>query len=226
MEVDHGPYLIDNNIFLSTNAIQDWSEGGAFAHNLIGGTVATWPQGRRTPIFAPHTTEWLGIRHIIGGDDRYYNNVFTGSPATAKWADAFYQPDYVPQHYGLDVYDSSLLRVKADGNVYTNGDAAAPAAFETNVKKEEGTPPALITKENGQVTLQWRIPSHTGQVVNTAMLGKARIPQQRFENPDGSPLQIDHDYFGNVRSTAAPNAGPFENNNGSTIIVWPKTPKR
>src|SRR5690349_2165710 len=28
VEVNHGPYLIDNNIFLSTNAIQDWSEGG------------------------------------------------------------------------------------------------------------------------------------------------------------------------------------------------------
>jgi hypothetical protein len=222
MEVDHGPYLIDNNIFLSTNAIQDWSQGGAYAHNLIGGTVAFWPQGRRTPFFEPHTTHWLGIRHIIGGDDRYYNNVFTGSPATAKWADAFYQPDYIPQHYGLDVYDSSLLKVKADGNVYTNGDAAAPGIFETNVQREEQPPPTLIINNNGQVQLQWHVPRHSGQLVNTALLGKARIPQQAFENPDRSPITIDKDYFGNERGNR-PKAGPFENvQSTTTITVWPK----
>lgn len=218
MEVNHGPYIIDNNIFLSTNAIQDWSQGGAFAHNLIGGTVAFLPQGRRTPFFTPHTTHWQGLRDIIGSDNRYYNNVFTGSKATAKWADAFYQPKEIPQHYCLDVYNKALLRVKADGNVYLNG--ATPGTFETNVTREQKQPPKLESNANGQVQLIWDGPTNTGQLVTTALLGKARIPKAAFENPDGTPLKIDIDYFGNPRNAAQPGAGPFQNVKGGAIMVW------
>ena len=42
------------------------------------------------------------------------------------------------------------------------------------------------------------------------MLGKAMIPDQAFENPDGSPLKIDTDYSGKKRSEKNPSAGPFE----------------
>jgi alpha-N-arabinofuranosidase len=41
------------------------------------------------------------------------------------------------------------------------------------------------------------------------LLGKARIPGLGFENPDGTPLTIDTDYFGKQRGTT-PTAGPFE----------------
>jgi hypothetical protein len=39
-EVDHGPYLVDNNLLLSGFSIKDWSEGGAYVHNLIAGMVS------------------------------------------------------------------------------------------------------------------------------------------------------------------------------------------
>jgi hypothetical protein len=218
VEVDHGPFVIDNNIFLSTNAIQDWSEGGAYAHNVIGGTVATWKQGRRTPYFKPHSTTWVGIEDISGGDDRYYNNIFTGNKETAKPSFAFFQPKYIKQHDGLDVYDSVEYKVIAEGNVYTNG--AAPGAFETNVTKQPATAPILSCKDNGTVLLNWNCPSQKVTLVSSKMLGKARVPDARFENPDGSSLTIDIDYYGKKRNTNTPNAGPFES--GSSLIVWPK----
>jgi len=37
VEVDHGPFLVDNNIFLSPTALLVVSQGGAYAHNLIAG---------------------------------------------------------------------------------------------------------------------------------------------------------------------------------------------
>ncbi len=222
-EVDHGPYLIDNNIFLSANAILDWSEGGAFAHNLIGGTVAFLPQERRTPFFKPHTTEWLGLSHIIGGDDRYYNNVFTGSEATSKRAGAFYRPESIKQHYGLNVYDSALLKMKAGGNVYQNG--ANPGAFETNVKKENKKPAELLFTADGRVQLDWEGTSATGQLITTELLGKAIIPQQSFGNPDGAALKINIDYFGKPRNATRPTAGPFQNVASNLITVWPKNAK-
>lgn len=39
IEVNHGPFLIDNNILLSDVSIGTMSEGGAFVHNLILGKV-------------------------------------------------------------------------------------------------------------------------------------------------------------------------------------------
>lgn len=35
IEVNHGPYLVDNNIFLSSHSLKIQTEGGAFVHNLI-----------------------------------------------------------------------------------------------------------------------------------------------------------------------------------------------
>jgi hypothetical protein len=221
VEVDHGPFVIDNNIFLSTNAIQDWSEGGAYLHNIIGGTVATLKQRRRTPYFKPHTTEWIGIEDISGGDDRYYNNVFTGRKETAKPAFAFFQPEYVKQHEGLDVYDSVEYRVFADGNVYTNG--AVPGKFESNVTQLTTAEPELVFNDNGSVLLKWNSPVQKGKLLTSEVLGKAKIPNQRFEKPDGSEMVIDADYFGKKRSTKTPNVGPFEG--GKDFIVWPKVQK-
>ncbi len=48
-------------------------------------------------------------------------------------------------------------------------------------------------------------------LVTTALLGKARIPGLAYENPDGSPLKVDTDYFGKRRSKTNPTPGPFEN---------------
>ena len=48
MEVNHGPFLIENNIMLSPISVRDWSEGGAFVHNLIAGNIELRPQGRET----------------------------------------------------------------------------------------------------------------------------------------------------------------------------------
>ncbi len=45
-------------------------------------------------------------------------------------------------------------------------------------------------------------------VITSETLGKAFEPEQRFENPDGSPITFDSDYFGNHRgSSSLP--GPF-----------------
>jgi alpha-N-arabinofuranosidase len=43
------------------------------------------------------------------------------------------------------------------------------------------------------------------------LLGKAKVSGLAYENPDGSPLVLDTDYFGKKRKPAAPFPGPFEN---------------
>ena len=44
-----------------------------------------------------------------------------------------------------------------------------------------------------------------------ALLGRAVIPDLPFERPDGTPLSINTDYFGQRRNPSNPAPGPFEN---------------
>ena len=79
VEVNHGPFLVDNNIFLSNRSLLDVSQGGAYAHNLFAGRIAPHPElNRETPFHTPHPTEVAGLLEIDGGDNRFYNNPFVG----------------------------------------------------------------------------------------------------------------------------------------------------
>ena len=57
------------------------------------------------------------------------------------------------------------------------------------------------------------------RLANTELLGKAKIPGLAYENPDGSSLKIDNDYFGKKRSEAAPAPGPFEKIGTNPIML-------
>jgi len=59
-------------------------------------------------------------------------------------------------------------------------------------------------------------------LVTIELLGKAKVPGLAYENPDGSPLKVDRDYFGQRRSTANPTPGPFEKpgKGAVRIKVW------
>ena len=60
-------------------------------------------------------------------------------------------------------------------------------------------------------------------LVTTALLGKAKVPQQEYTLADGSPMAVDTDYLGAKRDASNPFPGPFENASGD-LKVWPKRP--
>lgn len=79
VEVCHGPYLIDHNLFLSPMSFRNMAQGGAFAHNLFAGRFVVCSElTRYTPYHVPHDTDVAGYANITGGDDRFINNVFLG----------------------------------------------------------------------------------------------------------------------------------------------------
>ena len=81
VEVDHGPFLMDNNLFLSASTLVDRSQGGAYVHNLFAGAIKLLPyDSRQTPFLKPHSTEVAGYHDNPNGDDRYYNNLFVAAP--------------------------------------------------------------------------------------------------------------------------------------------------
>ena len=223
-EVNHGPYLVDNNMFLSEVALRDMSEGGAYVHNLMAGAIKSAPNDRQTPYHLPHSTKLAGLKNILGGDSRFYNNIFVAGDAEIPSRN---DPEAERKTgYGLEVYNAVKLPVQIEGNVYFKG--AKPYIRETNYVEKAGFDPKIKIVEEGEsvylhITLDQSCKALDNTLVTTKLLGKAMIPNQAYENPDGSPLKIDTDYFGRKRSKANPTAGPFENPPEGKLIlkVWP-----
>lgn len=201
VEVNHGPFLIDNNILLSKLSVRDWSEGGAYVHNLFAGNFEVKPQNRFTPYHLPHSTEMAGLKQTRCGDNRFYNNIFMNG---------WHEPEFL--NNALAPYTNSALPVIANGNVYVNGveSFSTEKNFLKIDKKVEFTIPE--NKDAVQVSFNFfpEIKKIKANKITSELLGKAIIPEQAFENSDGSPITIDYDYSGNKRISKNPTPGPFE----------------
>ena len=228
VEVNHGPFLVDNNLFLSEVSLLDWSEGGAYAHNLMAGKIISRPELKRsTPYHPAHSTVVAGLVNIKGGDNRFYNNILVGAGEASM--DAGQTAGKDPQRasgYGLWVYDKRELPVQTGGNVYYHG--ARPYAGESNQVEKPGLNPDIqVITEGDRVILLLTLDEVAGKLntalVTTALLGKAEIPRLSYENPDGLPLKVDTDYFGRRRNASRPTPGPFENPGSGRLRmqVWP-----
>ena len=103
------------------------------------------------------------------------------------------------------------LPVWAEQNAYFNG--ARPWKKETDalVDTEDKVTLSLEEKDGSWIlrtNLGRFLSAHGARMVDTDRLGMAFEPEQRFENPDGTPIRFDTDYFGNPVPDA-PTVGPF-----------------
>lgn len=210
VEVDHGPFVVDNNLFLSPESLLDVSRGGAYAHNLFTGAFRMNEyDARLTPFHKAHSTEVAGLHDNPAGDDRFLNNLLT------RRAD-------------LRVYDKARLPMFIEDNVHLDG--ARPAKGEKNPLVAKDFDPAFrLVEKDGAVWLEGKLDAAWAQEsprkpVTTERLGKAVVPDLPYENRDGSPLTMDSDHFGAKRNLDNPFPGPFELPQGGdlSVKVWPK----
>lgn len=226
LEVNHGPFVIDNNICLSDNC-RHLSQGGAYVHNLFAGKWGNWENGRSTPYFKPHSTEKIADHDMYVGDDRFYNNVFVGNGGESLYIIEDTN-EGVPFYfsYGLQCYEFRPQLPETGGNVYYYG--AMPCKNEKG-QIIELDPGITIREEGENVFLEFYVsPEHLKtetQIVTGDFLGRAKVPEAPFEDHDGSALVIDTDYFREKRDPESPSPGPFENTDpGKNVFrVWPIT---
>jgi hypothetical protein len=238
VEVSHGPYLVEHNVFGSPVSLEVMSQGGAFVNNLVCGTVAVVAVPERpTPYHRPHSTQVAGYAAIHAGDDRYIGNVFLGGDVAsaygpgsrdgevAGYGTAFYNghPTSLAAYIGL-VGDPSLgdhnrfedvkQPVYIRDNVY--GPGATPFDGEQGAVQAEVT--AEIADEGDHVYLSASgFDALRRPVVTGRDLPPVRIVDAEFEEPDGTPAVLDVDLTG-VRKTEGP-AGPLAEP-GERIRVW------
>ena len=210
VEVNHGPFLVDNNLFLSPFGILESCGGGAYVHNLFACEIILRAElQRETPFHKPHSTKVLGLSKVVGDDERFYNNMFVG-------------------YKGLSVYDENAVNLQAGGNVFM--DTAKQNINEHDALVLEGLLPEIKLEEKPD---GWwlemyvepeRILTQKFNIVTTELLGKAIISKALYENPDGTPYRIETDYFGEKTRTKNPAPGPFQFKNEKIIRlkVWTK----
>jgi len=214
VEVNHGPFLVDNNVFLSPAGLLESCGGGAYVHNLFGCQIRLRAElTRKTPFHKPHSTEILGLSKVVGDDERFYNNLFVA-------------------HRGLSVYGEKAENLRAADNVYLAGaqpsnhdrDALVVADFDPAIRLQE--------KPNGwwldiSIDPDWTSAQKRG-VITTESLARAMVSSAPYENPNGTPYRLDTDFFAKKRNTKNPAPGPFRFSNEKKISlkVWPKDKNR
>jgi alpha-N-arabinofuranosidase len=205
VEVDHGPFLVDNNLFLSKISQRSVSQGGAYVHNLFcGGTQLIPFDARMTPFMKPHSTQLAGLHNNPDGDIRFYNNLFT-------------------QAGDITLFNETTLPMALAGNVLVDG--AKPCTQEVDPLVDSGFDTKIRIVEAGagrqlEIALDksWA-DQYQRKLVTTELLGKATIPDLRFEHSDGTPIRIDTDFSGRTRDPHNPFPGPFEHPAGGTLSV-------
>lgn len=208
-EVDHGPITVDHNFFLSKASVMENSDGIAFVHNLFNGFFNVADDGRYVPYHLNHSTEVKGFKSMLHGDHRYYNNIFIGGTNTKE-------------HYGLAGYEKAQWPIFAAGNLFLNG--AKPATDGQGKVYTTSVNEIQVEEIDNEVYLI--LPEELEQFVRTnttpvdaECLGKTRLSNYPYENPDGTPISLEKDFLGK-QHTGNPVAGPVENIKGTKIKVW------
>ena len=249
VEVSHGPYLVEHNVFASPASLEIFSQGGAFVHNLVCGAVSLEPVVERpTPYHLPHSTQVAGYAAIVGGDDRHIGNLFLGGdPKDAYGPTA--RPEQVPLHgtVGYTGFPASLaeyLDLVSDpargdhgrftgvgqpaylrDNVFASG--AEPAADEPGALVLTGDVRVALVDEGDACYLETDLPvafdSTRLDLVTGHDLERVRFVDAEFEERDGGMAIMGVDLVGAAKAAGgAYPAGPLASlaSGQARIRVW------
>jgi alpha-N-arabinofuranosidase len=221
-EVNHGPFMVDHNVclsrfpikpgthWMSRHTVLDVSQGGAYVHNLFVNGVLFHNELRRdTPYMEAHSTSVGGLRNIPGGDNRFYSNILVNR--------------------GFIGYEKAGMPSWIKGNVFLQQAQASPLDDSALLSADFDSRIKLIEKPDGmylEITLDKSWTETPRPLVTTDLLGKAKVPNLPYLQPDRTPYRLDTDYLGQKRNGDNPFPGPFElpEADKHVLKVWPVFP--
>ena len=173
---------------------------------------------------------------ILHGDDRVYNNImiqtypvndktpqdfdynqagtaaFDIFPTYEEWI-AQFNIGKEPDMKGLGKAHFGHLPVWIDGNAYFNGANVFAKEKKNFINDTDKAFFELTAAEDGSFSVNTNVyellQDYRVDIIDSDVLGKAFEPEQRFENPDGSTIHFDTDYFGRRRYGKNAYPGPF-----------------
>ena len=221
---------------------------GAFGliNSGVDSVVNGQREPRYTPYHIRHRTEVAGFMTILHGDDRVYNNIFVQKwpvtddartpqssdyevagtacfdifPSYEDWISNFMM-GREPDMRHLAQYHFGHLPVWVSGNAYFNGATVSRHEAHGLIDRDAKVTVEIVERD-GRPVLKTNVYDFLGDfrdgIITSDILGCAFEPEQRFENPDGTPITFDRDYFGGHRGLDTL-PGPFAEGEGERV-VW------
>lgn len=152
------------------------------------------------PVKEAEVTEDMGFTTV--NNNICGTEIFDSFLNYQTWIDQF-DMEHLPDMTALQDYHFRSLPVWINGNVYLNGARSWKLEKDKFVDHTHKVTVELIEEGN-----QYRLKTNLAQVLKdyttgmicTQTLGKALEPDEYFENPDGTPIIFDRDYFSEHRS--------------------------
>ena len=183
-----------------------------FYNNIF---VQKWPKNAVT---VPHDSD----------DDSDEENREVGThvmneyPTYDTWIAQFDMDTDTPNMRKLEPGHRGHLPVWSEGNVYLNGAEAYQHEPNPLVDTEHDIHVDLA-EENGKPVLKTNLyeylKDYSVGMMNSGRLGLAFEPEEGYENPDGTPITFDSDYFGNHRGMDVL-PGPFASAEDAKHLLW------
>ncbi len=171
--------------------------------------------------------EPMPIHHDADNSLSYENrevgtHVMNEYPTYEEWIAKFDMDTETPNMKKLEPAHFQHLPVWSKGNVYLNGAQAWKHEIDPLVDNTHEITLELTQKDGKPVlatNLYEFLGDYAADMVNSDVLGYAFEPEEAFENPDGTPITFDEDYFGNHRG-AQVLPGPFASKEYSENQLW------
>ena len=170
-----------------------------FYNNIF---VQHWPVEHEESVMEPGFDVYL--------NERVGTEIFDDYMTYEEWISQF---DFTkrPDMLALMNIHYRRLPVWIEGNAYFSG-ARAFKKEKHNLVCDDEDVYVRVKEADGTFVLETNLYEKLGKfkdgIICTETLGKAFEPEEAFENPDGTPIQFDTDYFGNHRGISAV-PGPF-----------------
>ena len=180
-----------------------------FYNNIF---VQKWPQ---EDVVIPHDSdEGFDLENRKAG-----TWMFDEYPDYDQWIGQFdfSKPANMKQ---LEAVHEGHLPVWSEGNLYLSG--AKGCRHEKGGYTGENKVWVEVREEDGKYYLDTDLGDYlekvSGRMIHTDVLGMAFEPEEKFENPDGTKIQFDTDYFGNHRGVEV-FAGPFARKEDYAMVI-------
>ena len=124
-------------------------------------------------------------------------------PTYEEWIQHFDMDTDTPDMKKLEPFHFRHLPVWSDGNAYFGGAKAWKNEQNYLLDADHDIKVELISQDGApclSTNLYDYLNDFSAEMIHSDTLGLAFEPEQRFENPDGTALTFDRDYFGGHRA--------------------------
>jgi len=151
-EMNHGPFVVDNNILLSDLSIVDNSEGGAYLHNLIGGKIRAYVDYRYIPYMLDHSTAIKGVSSFEQSDNRFIDNVMLLVKPDNKTLEEYYKEHkfrpVMEGNVGVKDWDAAIAAFYSSFKTYDGAGLGIPRLTDCPYENPDGTGKFVCSGEN------------------------------------------------------------------------------